>query len=93
MKTLKLTMELEKLSGFDENELISILQKDLSDLCVKALRYGAIPNGYRFEVDFDPVLASAGVLYQPILGVFSSVGNEYDKIRLLGIPAEEMELI
>ena len=93
MKTLKLTVELEKLDGFDEKELISILQKDLAGVYAKAMRYGALQNGYRFEVDFEPVLASAGISYQPILGCFSDIEREYDKVHLIGIPAGEMELI
>lgn len=93
MKTLKFTMELEKLDGFNEEELISILQKNLSGVYAKAMRYGALQNGYRFEVDFEPVLATAGISYQPILGCFSNIDHEYDKVRLIGIPSGEMELI
>ncbi|MBO6301471.1 MAG: hypothetical protein J6N15_03430 [Ruminiclostridium sp.] len=93
MKTLKLTMEIKKLEGFDEQKFISILRKDLSEVYVKELRYGVLQNGYRFEVDFEPVLASAGISYQPILGCFSSIGQEYDKVELIGIPSGEMELV
>ena len=92
MKTLKFTMEIKKLDGFNEKDFIAILQNNLSGVYAKALRYGAIENGYRFEVDFEPVLASAGISYQPILGCFSSIGHEYDKVELIGIPGGEIEL-
>lgn len=86
-------MEIQKLDGFDEKEFIGILQKDLSEVHAKALRYEEVENGYRFEVDFDSALASAGISYQPILGCFSAIEHEYDKVRLIGIPSGEMEMI
>ncbi len=78
---------------FQEDEFIGILQKSLSEVYANAMRYGAVENGYRFEVDFEPVLASAGISYQPILGCFSGIDHEYDKVQLIGIPMGEGELV
>jgi hypothetical protein len=91
MKTLKFIMEIQKLDGFDEKEFISILSKNVSEVHAKALRYGEADSGYRFEVDFESVLP--GFSYQPILGCFIGIEHEYDKVRLIGIPAEKMELV
>ncbi len=93
MKTLKFTMEIKKLTGFDEKEFIGILENNLSGLNVKAMRYYVLQEGYRFEVDFEPVLISSGISFQPILGAFSNIEHEYDKVCLIGIPSEEMALI
>ena len=51
MKTIKFTMEMDKLAGFDEQIFLGVIQKNLSSVNAKALRYARIDNGYRFEVD------------------------------------------
>lgn len=91
MKTLKFTMEIKKLDGFDEKKFISILCNNLSGVYAKEFRYCEVDNGYRFEVDFEPVLS--GISYQPILGCFMGIEREYDKVRLMGIPTDEIELV
>lgn len=65
MKTLKFTMEVRMLDGFNESEFIHAIKQRLEGLEVKAVRYGEVAEGYRFEVDFEPLLP--GFTYQPIL--------------------------
>lgn len=91
MKTLKLTMKIEKLDGFNEADFINVIKQNLAGLNVQAIRYGVLEEGYRFEIDFTPLLSEFS--YQPVLGTFLSIEHEYDKVRLIGIPQDQMEMI
>ena len=93
MNTLKFTMVIKKLDGFNEKEFPSIIQKNLPGGYTKDIRFSTVENGYRFEIDFEPVLDIVGISYQPILSCFSDIEHEYDKVQLIGIPSGEMELI
>lgn len=91
MRRLKFTMNIDKLEGFSEAEFINAISKSLEGLYVKALRYGEVSGGYRFEIDFD--LGFTDYAYQPILGCFTSIEEEYNKVKLIGIPLSEISMI
>ena len=90
MNTLKLTMAIQKLNGFSESEFIDILANNLEEVGVKALRYGEFEDGYRFEMDYE--VAIPEFPYQPILGVFQSIGMDYDKVKLISMPIDKIAL-
>ena len=88
MKTITLDMEIQKLPGFSEADMLQTLRESISSVGAKALRYGDIENGYHFEVDFEP--AFPYMSFQPILGCFTLIEQDYDKVKLIGIPQERM---
>ena len=90
MKTIGLTFKIEELEGFNEVDMIQVISNSLSEVNAKQVRYTKIDGGYRFEVDFESQLL--GFEYQPILGCFSSLPFEYDKIRIVGIPQDQITL-
>lgn len=90
MKSIKFTMLIKKMEGFNESEMLNIIENNLSELNeVTSVRYGLIEGGYRFEIDFEPRLSE--VAYQPIFGCFTGIELEYDKVKLVGIPRDQIE--
>lgn len=90
MKTIGLTFKIEELEGFNEADMLQVISNNLSEVSAKQVRYKKIDGGYRFEVDFEPQLL--GFEHQPILSCFSSLQNEYDKIRIVGIPQDQLSI-
>ena len=90
MNTLKLTLLIEELEGFNEADMLQIITNSLSEVSAKEVRYNKIEGGYRFEVDFEPQIS--GFPYQPILGCFSSLSLEYDKVRIVGMPQDQITI-
>lgn len=86
MKTLTFTMQLQKLDGFDEKDFISILKSNVSEVLAKIVRYDNVEDRYHFEVQFEPI--SQNISYQPILGCFTSIEREYNRVKLIGIHLE-----
>ncbi len=81
--TIVLTMEIAKLDGFNEEILIDILKKDLSELNAEIISYWPVNNGYRFKISYSVMIKE--LPYQAVLGCFTGIEEEYDKVKLNGI--------
>ena len=93
MKTIKLVMVIKKLEGFSESRMIEIIKKDLLDVNAIGFRYSIFEEGYRFEIDYDSHLQIPEYELKPILGCFSGIELEYDRVKLIGIPQSQIEVI
>ena len=89
---MKLTFEVHfiKKAGFVEADFLQVISRNLTELgSVSSLKYQAIVEGYLFVVEF--VSHIPGITYQPILGCFSNLENEYSYISNMSIPSDRMK--
>lgn len=90
-KSMKLTFEVHfiKKAEFLEADFLKVVSQNLTELgSVTSLKYQAVAGGYLFEVEY--VSRIPGITYQPILGCFSNLENEYPYISNLSIPSDKM---
>ena len=85
-----LNMYIKKLEGFDDNVFISILQKELSEIGATIVRYSNIDGGYTIQVQYT--IQISAISYQLVLGCFSGIQSDYDKVEVIGIPADEIKI-
>ena len=88
---MKIVFEFDfmKKAGFVEKDFLGVISKELAQLgIVKLFKYQAIEEGYLFEIEYKQVLP--GFTYQPIMGCFSSLEQEYPYISNISIPADKM---
>lgn len=75
--------------GFAEKDFLGVISRNLTQLgIVTSFKYQAIEEGYLFEIEYKQVLP--GFTYQPIMGCFSSLEQEYPYISNISIPADKI---
>ena len=88
---MKLTFEFHftKKEGFVEADFLQVISKNLTELrLVTSLKYQAIAEGYLFEIVYTSLIP--GITYEPVLGCFSNLENEYPGISNISIPSDKM---
>lgn len=87
--TLTFEFHFTKKEGFLEEDFLQVVSKNLTELgCVTSLKYQTIAEGYLFEVVYTSFIP--GITYQPVLGCFSNLENEYPCISNISIPSDKM---
>ena len=78
-----------KKAGFAEKDFLEVISRNLTRLgIVTSFKYQAIAEGYLFEIEYKQVLP--GFTYQPIMGCFGGLEQEYPYIGNISIPADKM---
>ncbi|EXM40990.1 hypothetical protein RASY3_02370 [Ruminococcus albus SY3] len=87
---IQLTMNIKKLDGFDENVFLSTIKNNLLEIDATLVFEKSDNERYHFEISYIPILP--GYSYQPVLACFSNINEEYDKVKLISIPQEEIRI-
>lgn len=86
MAQITLKFEIKKLDGFSEEAFIATIRESLIEVGVTKIQYGINENFCTFKIEYNSIQPFG---YRPILGCFSTIGQDYPFIEILSTEIKE----